>query len=220
MDYETKIYLDKLIEAVEELNSPDWWIIGITAINAMIMIWLGYNQYKLQKRQTKAVEFETYQALYNFIIKANKEIEAFMLNVCCVLWESDRGSSVINNRLNSIYTLRNELDQNEIEFELKLSHNIFNSRTYYHTFGLMLHTLQSVKTLLKDDDLYFEQNMPQLYFEEKYGDKDYAQDFITHIKRQESKELFEKIFKAFIEQKSLICDKRALKRFSKRCNIG
>lgn len=41
MDYETKIYLDKLIEAVEELNSPDWWAIGITVVNALIMIWLG-----------------------------------------------------------------------------------------------------------------------------------------------------------------------------------
>ena len=57
MDYEIKIYLDNLIEAVEKLNSPDWWTIGITIVNALIMIWLGWKQYKLQKEQSKSQEY-------------------------------------------------------------------------------------------------------------------------------------------------------------------
>ena len=44
MDYETKILLNKLVEAVD---SPDWWAIGITIVNALIMAWLGWRQYKL-----------------------------------------------------------------------------------------------------------------------------------------------------------------------------
>lgn len=67
MDYETRIYLDKLIEAVEELNSPDWWTIGITIVNALIMIWLGWKQYKLQKEQSKSQEYAIYRKLYELV---------------------------------------------------------------------------------------------------------------------------------------------------------
>ena len=51
MDYETKILLNRLAEEVEQLNEPDWWVIGITVVNALIMAWLGWRQYKLQKQQ-------------------------------------------------------------------------------------------------------------------------------------------------------------------------
>ena len=30
MDYESKILLNRLVDKVEKLNSPDWWDIGIT----------------------------------------------------------------------------------------------------------------------------------------------------------------------------------------------
>lgn len=57
MDYETKIYLEKLIEAV---NSPDWWSVGATifaAIAAAVITWvLGWRQSKLQKQQLKIQE--------------------------------------------------------------------------------------------------------------------------------------------------------------------
>ena len=67
MDYETKLLLNKLVEAVEELNSPDWWTIGITVVNALIMIWLGWKQYKLQEQQNKLARYDENIALYNNI---------------------------------------------------------------------------------------------------------------------------------------------------------
>lgn len=57
MDYETKIYLDKLTEAVEELNSPDWWSIAATFFAAVVaagITWhLGKRQNKLQQQQVE-----------------------------------------------------------------------------------------------------------------------------------------------------------------------
>ena len=50
MDYETKLLLNKLVEAVD---CPDWWAIGITVVKAFIVAWLGWRQYKLQQRQTE-----------------------------------------------------------------------------------------------------------------------------------------------------------------------
>ena len=61
MDNETQILIEKLIEAID---SPDWWIIGITVVNALIMAWLGWKQFQLQKRQTKQQGYELYRKLY------------------------------------------------------------------------------------------------------------------------------------------------------------
>ena len=52
MDTNTQI-LQELVEAV---NRPDWWAIGITVVNALIMVWLGWKQYKLQEEQSKSQE--------------------------------------------------------------------------------------------------------------------------------------------------------------------
>ena len=64
MDYETKLILQDLIEAVEKLDGPDWWAISITVANALIMIWLGWKQYMIQKEQKKVQEYDTYKLLY------------------------------------------------------------------------------------------------------------------------------------------------------------
>ena len=53
MDYEANILLHRLVEEVEKLNEPDWWVIGITVVNALIMVWLAWRQYQLQKQQVK-----------------------------------------------------------------------------------------------------------------------------------------------------------------------
>ena len=82
MDYETKIYFDKLIEAVDKLDSPDWWTIcitsAITIVNATIMVWLGVNQYKLQRQQAKAEEYNRYLSLYIPIQSLKSEIDDFI----------------------------------------------------------------------------------------------------------------------------------------------
>ena len=85
MDYETKMLLNNLIDEVGRLNDPDWWVIGITIVNALIMAWLGWRQYKLQQRQTKLQEQQTlhqeydiYSRLYKLVKSADLEIDHFL----------------------------------------------------------------------------------------------------------------------------------------------
>ena len=78
MDYETKILLHRLVEEVEKLNSPDWWVIAITIINAGFMAWLGWRQYKLQQRQTGAQEYELYRKLAHTIKEIHYEVKNVM----------------------------------------------------------------------------------------------------------------------------------------------
>ena len=78
MDYESKILLNRLVDEVEKLNSPDWWVIGITVVNALIMAWLGWRQYKLQQQQTKIQEHEVYKSLYSLINSIHNTSRSFV----------------------------------------------------------------------------------------------------------------------------------------------
>lgn len=92
MTDETKILFEQLIDAinanqvemakiVEAINSPDWWAIGIAMINALIMVYLGWNQYMLQRRQTKIQEHEFYKDLYKLISEIHYKSKYFMAHI-------------------------------------------------------------------------------------------------------------------------------------------
>ena len=78
MDYESEILLNRLVEEVEKLNEPDWWVIGITIVNAAFMAWLGWRQYKLQQQQTKIQEHEVYKSLYSLINSIHNTSRSFV----------------------------------------------------------------------------------------------------------------------------------------------
>ena len=68
MDYEIRLLLNKLVVAIDELNSPDWWIIVLTTINIVAFILVAITQIRQQKQQTrlqahqtKAEEYEIYR---------------------------------------------------------------------------------------------------------------------------------------------------------------
>ena len=123
MDYETKLILQDLIEAVEKLDGPDWWAISITVANALIMIWLGWKQYMIQKEQKKVQEYDTYKLLYALIKESNWNIKSFILSVYSSIIYS-RNIEEIVGELESmqkrLYGMENRLMQQIIDFELKL----------------------------------------------------------------------------------------------------
>lgn len=85
MNNENSILLNRLVEAIEEQNSPDWWTIGITVINAIIMVWLGWRQYQLQKQTTKYQEHETFKELYLLLLEMNDFFNDFIPNIHNIL---------------------------------------------------------------------------------------------------------------------------------------
>ena len=82
---DSQILLQELVEAVKNLdglveavNRPDWWAIGITAVNALFLGWLAWRQYQLQKQQTKAQEYKLYRELYDLILNIDWLIGNFL----------------------------------------------------------------------------------------------------------------------------------------------
>ena len=142
MDYETKIYLEKLIGAVD---SPDWWSIGITAVNALIVvaltIWqlclnkkqtiiqerqnkLQEQQNKLQEQQIRQQEYDTYRRLYSVIYSID-ELSLNLLNIIDrylsnpLVRASDK--KILFHTQEKAMQLVKDLDNNAIDFDLKFS---------------------------------------------------------------------------------------------------
>ena len=107
MDYETKILLNRLVDEVEKLNSPDWWVIGITVVNALIVAWLAWRQYQLQKQQVKFQEYEMYKELYLFVKDIYDVSNSFLSDICRIF--SDKFYK--DNELDSLKNIANNLNE-------------------------------------------------------------------------------------------------------------
>ena len=166
MDNETKQIFEQLIEAinnnridssqlVEAVNSPDWWTIGITSaitvVNAAIMVWLGWKQYKLQQQQFRTQEYEILKRLYLLLGNANRMIDNFIEDLNMSLWEPCYNSNkdALSNKITHIDNLLKDLRDSYIDYELKLSKETFNKDGYLRILDLMsrllLHTIKSLE---------------------------------------------------------------------------
>ena len=92
MTEETNLQLNKLVESIdgvsgqlellaENASNPDWWTIGITVVNALIMIWLGWKQYKLQEQQNKLARYDENIALYNNMKRIHWYVQYVFRNI-------------------------------------------------------------------------------------------------------------------------------------------
>lgn len=126
MDYETKILLNRLVDEVEKLNSPDWWVIGITVVNALIMAWLGWRQFQLQKRQTKQQGYELYRKLYvvidNINILSNRLLNRIYEYLTIPLY-SDTENNCLKYLLERINLCDKQFAESLIDFKIWTSIN-------------------------------------------------------------------------------------------------
>ena len=113
MDYESKILLNRLVEEVEKLNEPDWWVIGITVVNALIMVWLAWRQYQLQKQQAKFQEYEMYKDLFLFVKDIYDISNSFLSDICRIF----RDKFYKDNELDSLKNIANNLNKLFVKYE-------------------------------------------------------------------------------------------------------
>ena len=174
MDYETKIYFDKLIEAI---NSPDWWGFGATVFVGLAAAWitnkLGKRQNELQQQQLKiqerqnelqeqqirAQEYEVRKRLYLLLTNANREIDNFIEELDWLLWQPWNNSNEdgLNRKKAHIDKLFNDLRDSYVDYELKLSKETFNKDGYLNILNLMSRVLQHTIDSLEKGEAHLSQ---------------------------------------------------------------
>ena len=149
-------------ELIDALNGPDWWSIGITIVNALIMVWLGISQYKLQKRQTElqqrqteAQEYEIYKRLYMLLVQVHNEVNEFMHNVSFGTWDTyyQADKELLIRKEKFINQLKNDLMTNYVDYELKFSKDLFDKEAYSQILNTMSAILFHVNQAIEKDEV-------------------------------------------------------------------
>ena len=167
MTPETEI-MKELVEAIER---PDWWAIGITVVNAVIMAWLACRQVKLQRQQTKLQEqqirqqeYEIYSRLYKLVKKVDAEIDGYLDEIIASLgvvpWKRAK-DGFLQRKFDYLLELRNELEQNALDFEIKFSKEFFDLGGYRGILATMIHNLQLLVKMVEGEQLLYDYGCSQ-----------------------------------------------------------
>lgn len=128
MDYETKIYLDKLIEAVDKLNSPDWWTISLTIINTIAVIIIACVQIRIQIKQNKLARYNENIELYNNVKKIHWYIQYIFMDVNFTLENLTHHKNDFEKNISIYNDLRKWLMENETNLRFHIQ---MNDAEYY-----------------------------------------------------------------------------------------
>lgn len=199
MDYETKILLNNLVDAVEELCSPDWWTIAITVVNAIIMVWLGWRQFKLQQRQTKLQEQQTlrqeydiYSRLYKLVKSTDLEIDHFLDEITDslgVIPSRKAENGFLKLKLDYVEKLRKEFEENAIDFEIKFNKEFFDLNEYINILRFMINNLKSL-VMMADEKMIIYDSFSQIINDfEGSIEKGKAYYIAQHIKDKQYEEI-------------------------------
>ena len=215
-----------LQELVEAVNRPDWWTIGITSaitiINAAIMVWLGWNQYKLQKRQTEAQEYDIYRKLYILLSNANSQIDGFLNDLDKALWEPyyNMDKEFLKRKQTFINKLMEDLRVSYIDYELKFSKEAFNKDGYLQILSLMSRIIQQTTISLGKDEVEIFRGVQTITSERGKEDEAFALHITLHFKENYLRNVLIQNLESFIELKRKVrCDDVVLDRIRTKCKI-
>ena len=137
MDYESKILLNRLVEAID---SPDGWTIALTIINTIavvviagIQIWMQWQQTKLQKRQTEAQEYELYRKLACIIKETHFESKFVLSDIQWYLINQtpiQPGDNHWRMKVKKYNDLYQQLENCSVDIELKFSNGLIDIDAY------------------------------------------------------------------------------------------
>lgn len=225
MDYETKILLNNLIDEVERLNDPDWWVIGITTVNALIMAWLGWRQYKLQQQQVCQQEYDIYSKLYKLVKSADIEIDHFLdeITELFALISCERTMhGFLQQKLDYLEQLRKDLEQNAIDFEIKFTKAFFDLRGYRNILVFMAHNLKSLIKMADEKKIIYDSFSQTIYDVDGCMEKDKAYYIAQHIKDKQFEVIIGSNLFEFIERREKLRENSndILAIIRKRCKVG
>lgn len=218
MDYETKLYLDNLIEAIK---SPDWAIIGLTVVNIVFMIWLGFRQNRLQKQQKSIQAYEIYKPIYELLKSVNKCSHELLFRFARYVMD-DRTNpfyeSYWQKQLLEIKHLKAEVESQSNNMELLLPKTLYNKLEYVDILDFMCFLVSEFDALITDNEISTHIKIDK----EKqivYGEAYLIEIIISQIRSDEKATRFKQQLQAFLAKKNALHTSALLREIENRCRI-
>lgn len=228
MDYETKLYLDKVIDTIEKLDSPDWWMIVLTIINIVAFVFVAWTQIKIQKHQTKlqeqqnkAQEYEIYRSLYKLVRAANLQIDKFLDVLWEVVWTASYQfeADFLENRETEVRKLFDELNENITDYELKFTRDFFDNNAYYNILKLMTRIYRDIMWAKKNDRINYVEGMQRDYSRSKDKDAELIGAISRRFEGEGLQSSMESSLTVFVELKRSVYNDNVLEKIRERCKI-
>lgn len=233
MDYETKLILQDLIEAIEKPDGPDWWMIVLTVINIVAFVFVAWTQIKIQKhqtklqeQQTKAQEYAVYKQLYSMIYEADFLINNFLFSLFAAVIDRPNIDLIKNSIAEDYKRYHNaerQLMQHIVDFKLKMP----NGEQYMREYQSVLIQMASI-TLLLDRILHDPKGLQMNPSEEekKYRPTVIMKDrevqkniLISRIVNKENSNMLDWLITEFLTKQTGIEKLEFAKQIAKRCKI-
>ena len=239
MTPETEI-MKELIEAVEQLNRPEWWSVGATIVAAIVAAWitnkLGKRQNELQQQQLKiqerqnelqeqqvrAQEYEVRKRLYLLLTNANREIDNFIEELDWLLWQPWHNSNedALNRKKTHIDKLFNDLRDSYVDYELKLSKETFNKDGYLNILNLMSRVLQYTIDSLEKGKAHLSQGCQRIFNVNGDMEEGYIRHICSHFKEGLMLNALYQTLRQFVELRQKVrCDDSLLDSIRAKCKI-
>ncbi len=121
-------------------------------------------QTKLQEQQIRQQEYEIYSRLYKLVKKADVEIDEYLNEITSsfgvIPWKRAK-DGFLQRKLDYLLELRNELEQNALDFEIKFSKEFFNLGGYRGILAGMIHNLQLLVKMVEEDKMHYDYGCSQ-----------------------------------------------------------
>ena len=221
MTDESKILFEQLIEAI---NSPDWWTIGITVVNALIMIWLGWRQYKLQQQQTKQQDYEPNKELLVIIKGIDNQIEHHLYTLFYMLIDGVKSSII--SRFSELKTeldaLVKQVNDHKIDFELRFPAEKTLISDYIMICFYMYNIYSTFQKHIENENI----DLEIIFDIDKAAkiisldnDEKYKEEILFYIKDENVHKSIMTSIDIFIKKKISILDKKYADKIAERCKI-
>ena len=213
MDCETKILIKNITEAIEK--SDDFAIV-LAILNFIAFVIIAIVQIRLQKQQIRQQEYEIYRKLYPLVCSANKRIQSFLHDMLNAFWgETYRfDKDFLQNIICEITDLKQELQNNQIDYELKLSKKRFDHQKYLEILSLMLRISQLIDATIKSQDAHLSLSAVHSH------DRNYIENIIRYIDTPQYKTILKGHLETFVEQeRDLQIGKDLIKEIKKQCRV-
>lgn len=231
MDYESKILLNNLIDA---LSNPEWWNVIATFSAAIVAAVITYifgkrqealqqQQLKLQEQQTKQQEYQLYKSLYKVVSDANIEISNFLFMLYVHISNAPKKDEVeilLQRAVEQLQKVDETILQCAIDFNLKFPKEKTLVHDYRYTIVMMYnictHFIELYKSgNLLDTELDCERHYTPIQTFLK--DDNLVSVILAHIKDGQARHKEDMFLSGFVYHKNILFDKNYLTKISERC---
>ena len=221
MDYETKILLNKLVDAID---SPDWWAIVLTAINTIAVVVIAFmqikiqtQQTKLQKRQAETQEYELYKKMASIIKKIHLDVQSITpcINYHLTSIDTLQSNKIWKEEINNCVDLFRQLNSCKLDLELKFSQKFIDIEAYFDVLLSMVQLFEFHEMLLREKKITTTEQIITI------NKKPYIEPVkkIAEQVSEEYQEMFVFRLTNFLNKKDCINEGETMQKIKQRCKI-